>query len=91
MKLNLVIATFFIWSTTTFAALDDNILIHGRIHSFDKDSARVIDEHNQVFRLARSVFPKNFVFETGKVFMLEISFADFEKMEVKKYLQDKRR
>lgn len=77
-------------NATVYAALDDNVLIHGRIHSFDKDSARVIDEHNQLFKLPRSAFSKNFVFETGKVFMIEISFKDFEKLEIKRVDQNKR-
>ncbi len=84
MKIKLLAFVLLFWTTISFAGLDSNVLIHGRIHSFDKTSARVIDEHNQIFNLAKTYFPKNFVFQADKTFMLEMPFEDFEKLTIKR-------
>ena len=84
MKLNFLSFVVLFLATTVFAGVDSNILIQGRIHSFEKDSARVVDEHNQIFNLPKSYFPKGFVFKTDKTFMLEMPFEDFEKLPVKR-------
>lgn len=73
-----VVILFF--STSAFAAVDDLIFIQGRIgNAFDKNRVRVIDNHNQVFWLPRSVLPKNMKIKEGEVFNIEISSELFEK------------
>lgn len=84
MILRFILIATLLCSCAAFAALDDNIMIQGKIQSFDKNSAQVIDEHGQSFKLERKYFPKGFVFETGKTFMLEMKFEDFDKLEIKK-------
>ena len=84
MKIKLLTFVLLFWTATSFAGLDSHILVHGRIHSFDKTSARVIDEHNQIFNLAKTYFPNDFVFQTDKTFMLEMPFEDFEKLAIKR-------
>lgn len=84
MKIKLLTFVLLFWTATSFAGLDSNVLIDGRIHSFDKTSARVIDEHGQIFNLAKTYFPKGFVFQTDKTFMLEMPFEEFEKLTIKR-------
>ncbi len=84
MKKCLVLFLTFYSFNFAWAGLGNEILIQGRIHSFDPEKAKVIDVHDQVYNLPRRFFPKDFVFKTGKMFMIEMKFEDFEKLEIKK-------
>ena len=67
------------------AALDDMVFIQGQIgNAFDKDKVKVTDTHDQTYYLPKSVFPKNFKFEKGKIFNVEITVDQYKELDIKK-------
>ncbi len=84
----LSLGLFLLISTFSFlvkADLDDKIFISGKIgNAFDKDKIKVIDSHNQLFYLPRTVFPKNFKPQQGENFSVEITVQQFKELEIKK-------
>lgn len=72
-------------SQFTFAGLDDAIFIQGQIgNSFDQNKVKVIDSHNQVYYLPRSVFSKQIKIQQGQPFSVEITLEQFKNLEIKK-------
>lgn len=68
-----IIIGLLLFTTTAFAALDENVFIQGKISNvFDKNRVKVVDSHGQKFWLPKSAFPKNFKFEEGTVFNIEV-------------------
>lgn len=71
-----IIIGFLLFTTTAFAALDENIFVQGKIgNAFDKQKVKVVDSHGQKYWLPKSAFPKNFKFEEGAVFNIEVPEA----------------
>ncbi len=69
----------------TQAAFDDKVFIQGQIgNAFDKDKVKVVDSHDQTYYLPKSVFPKNFKFEKGKIFNVEITIDQYKELDIKK-------
>ena len=67
------------------AAFDEMVFIQGQIgNAFDKSKVKVIDSHGQSFYLPKSVFPKGFKFEAGKIFNVEISVDQYKELDIKK-------
>ncbi len=67
------------------AAFDDKVFIQGQIgNAFDKDKVKVVDSHDQTYYLPKSVFPKNFKFEKGKIFNVEITVDQYKELNIKK-------
>ncbi len=67
------------------AAFDDKVFIQGQIgNAFDKDKVKVTDTHDQTYYLPKSVFPKNFKFEKGKIFNVEITVDQYKELDIKK-------
>ena len=67
------------------AAVDENILVRGRIgNAWTAQKVKVTDNFDQTYYLPRAVFPKKFVFQTGKTFTIEITQHQLEKIELTK-------
>ena len=67
------------------AAFDDKIFIQGQIgNAFDKEKVKVIDSNDQTYFLPKSVFPKNFKFEKGKMFNVEVTLDQYKELDIKK-------
>lgn len=71
-----IIIGFLLFTTTAFAALDENIFIQGKIgNEAEHTRVKVIDSHGQKYWLPKSVFPKKFKFAEGAMFNIEVPEA----------------
>lgn len=76
---------FVLFTQPAFAALDENILIQGKVgNEFDQQKVKVTDSHDQKFWLPRSAFPKGFKFKEGAMFNVEVSEAVANTIFIKK-------
>ena len=67
------------------AAFDEMVFIQGQIgNAFDKSKVKAIDSYGQSFYLPKSVFPKGFKFEAGKIFNVEITLDQCKELDTKK-------
>ncbi len=72
-------------SLVSLAAFDDKIFIQGQIgNTFDKEQVKVVDSNDQTYFLPKSVFPKNFKFEKGKIFNVEVTVDQYKDLDIKK-------
>lgn len=76
-----IVAIIMVFSgLSAYADLDNKILIYGKIGSaFTKTHIKIIDQHQQSYYLEKSLFPKNFKFEKGASFSLEVSETTLDK------------
>lgn len=75
---------FFVF-TSTFAAVEDQVIIKGKIGSvFDENRVKVTDSLNQSYFLPKRLFPKKFVFKQGNTFTLEVPEKELDAIKVKK-------
>lgn len=56
------------------AAVDEHVLVRGQVANvWTKEKVKVTDQFDQTYYLPRAVFPKNFIFQSGKAFTVEIT------------------
>lgn len=69
----------------SFAGVDSNVVIRGRIgSSFDDQKVKVQDDKGQSYYLPRRLFPKDFEFKQGADFYLDIPAKEMEGIKIKK-------
>ena len=65
------------------AAVDNLILVRGKVANvWTKEKVKITDHFNQTYYLPRMVFPKDFVFQSGKTFTVEITTQQLDQLEV---------
>ena len=69
-----VLLTVILTTSFVHAGVHDRIRVTGIVYKkFTPTRVQVKDEHNQVFEIDRSAFPKNFKVESGKIFSFEFN------------------
>lgn len=75
---------FFVFSNA-FASADNLVLIKGKIGSvFDGQKVKVTDSLNQSYFLPKRLFPKDFKFNQGASFTVEVPEKELDSIKVKK-------
>lgn len=81
----LITVCFALFTHVASAALDENIFIQGKIgNTFDKTKVKVTDSHGQKYWLPKSAFPKEFKFDEGAMFNIEVPESTLEHLLTKK-------
>lgn len=72
-------------SLNVFAGADTSVLVRGVVAgSFDDKMIKVKDTYGQIYSLPRSLFPKDFVPESGKSFSVQVPEIYLDKLTVEK-------